>query len=640
MCGIFGIVDLGTALGNAVPLDEARFRAGLATLDHRGPDGQYAARVDDNVLFGHARLSIIDLSDDSNQPFGLSDRYWLTYNGEIFNYIELRQELEALGVTFRTAGDVEVLLQAYIHWGPECVSRFNGMWAFAIWDKQERTLFASRDRFGIKPFNYAEVDGQLLLASEIKAMLAYHPALAEPDYNMIANFCRTSVGAQHEQTWFKRVKRLMPGTNMLVKDGRMTLHRYWDYPTEARTDLSFEDARDQYRALFDDAVRIRMRSDVPLGITLSGGVDSNSIIYAMQAADPSPHYCLTSRFRPSEALTQDATIFVDGTRAIDESLTAQRVAAELGLKSEMVDTDYGDIVGAVSQIIRHLESGNSAPAVIPLMQLHGHARKHMTVVMDGQGADELLGGYITSVFWSAQGDLLRAGRFTDFRSALAEYRKTYTLRTSTLMALRYASNGIPLMTALQQKWSGLDAVYGPQLRDGYHRLSDYPDVPHAANENGLAQMLRRQHSGGLVNLLHYGDAISMANSLEARMPFLDHRLVEFVWPLPGDYKVRLGMGKVLHREAMRGLVPDDILNDRNKHGFTTPISRQFRRDAPDGNGPLDVLMSERCLARGLFDRTGLSAVIAEHRAEAKDHGPLLFRLLSTELWFRAFVDAA
>jgi asparagine synthase (glutamine-hydrolysing) len=631
MCGIFGVFNVD----NAPPVDEARFAAGLAQLHHRGPDGQRVQRISDRVMFGHARLSIIDLSDDSAQPFLLDDRYWLTYNGEIFNYIELRAELEALGARFTTSGDVEVLIRAYAEWGPDCVNRFNGMWAFAIYDRHDGTFFASRDRFGIKPFNYALVDGQLLFASEIKAMLAYRPDLAEPDYNMIANFCRTSVGAQHEQTWFRRVKRLQPAHNLLVQGGRLSISRYWDYPRERRQG-GFDMATGEYRALFDDAVRLRMRSDVPLGITLSAGVDSNSIVYAMHAADPQPHYCLTSAFAEKEQLTQDAGIFVDTDKRIDEAAVAQRVAAELALHSEIVLTDYDDMTSSLARIIHHLESGNSAPAVIPLMQLLAHARRHMTVVMDGQGADELLGGYITAVFWAAQLDLLKSGRLGAFFAGLKEYRRTYTLRTSVLMWLRYLSNSLPFAARLQQKFSGLDRIYGPRLRDGFRRVADWPKEARQRQRGSLATMLYRQHMGGLTNLLHYGDAISMANSLEARMPFLDHRLVEFVWQLPADFKVRAGVGKAIHRAAMRGLVPDDIIDNRNKYGFTTPISRQFR--SADGAEAIKLVLSERALARGLFDRAGVEKLIADHQAERADHGPLLFRLLSVELWFRAFID--
>lgn len=634
MCGIFGIVDLGG--GEAI--DDDKFRAGLEKLAHRGPDGRRAERIADGAIFGHARLSIIDLTDDSNQPFLLQERYWLTYNGEIFNYLELREELKAAGFHFRTAGDVEVVLQAYAHWGPDCVNHFNGMWAFAIYDRVEHTLFASRDRFGIKPFNYAICDGQFLFASEIKAMLHYAPFLAKPNYEAIANFCRTSVGAQHEYTWFSSVKRLPPASNLFIDGkGGVSVSRYWDYPSDQSGDIDFNAARTKYAALFADAVRLRMRSDVPLGITLSSGVDSNSIAYEMQAIDPVPHHSFTARFDDEEGLVQDASIYQDGSARIDESVVAVRVAQQLGLQAHVVDTDYSDMVGRLSHIVYHLESGNSSPAVIPLMQLLERARQHLTVVMDGQGADELLAGYIMAVIWPAERDLIARGRLRDAWCGLADYLKTYTLRSAVFLGLRQACNYVPIVSRLQQRLRGLDAVYGPHLRD-QPAMADFPTLEKRPGERALSLRLREQHTGGLVNLLHYGDAISMANSLEARMPFLDHRLVEFVWPLPSDYKVRFGYGKYIHREAMRGLVDDSILDERTKHGFTTPIGRQFRKSHPEGSGPLDILLSERCLARKLFDRAGLSKLVDEHLSGSSDHGTLLFRMLSVELWFRNFID--
>ena len=633
MCGIFGVINLGGANG----LNEARFATALETLHHRGPDARGQMRLGDAAILGHARLSIIDLSDSSNQPMVLSDRYWLTYNGEIFNYLEIRAELEAEGVEFRTSGDVAVLLQASARWGKDCVLRFNGMWAFAIYDVHEGALFCSRDRFGIKPFNYAVVDGQILFASEIKAMLSYAPSLIEPDYNMISNFCRTSVGAQHEDSWFKRVKRLQPGCNLLVRDGNISSERYWNYPEKADAALSKGEAQARFRDLLEDAVRIRMRSDVPLGLTLSAGVDSNSIAYLMQRIDPAPHHSFTARFNASENLRQDKTVYVDGDTAIDESVVACQTAAALGLDSQVVETDYDAFIESMSRIIYHLESGNSSPAVLPLMQLLAMARQKLTVVLEGQGADELLAGYIMTLLWPSVFDLLKAGKFREAFCAIVEYSRTYTIKYSLMMLARSLGNRLPVIDRIYQRTEGINAAFGPKL-DRFKRMADYPAYADEGGGGFVQRLLRRQHCGGLVNLLHYGDAISMANSLESRMPFLDHRLVEFAWNLPSEFKIANGIGKQLLREAMRGIVPDAILLNRTKYGFTTPVGEQFRKDSHDVEGPVDILLSEKCLARGLFDRSGLESLIAAHRKGTRDYGPLLFRMLSTELWFRTFVD--
>ena len=634
MCGIFGIVNFG----NGRAFDEYRFERALNILKHRGPDAQCWTRVGNEALLGHARLSIIDRSEASNQPIHAHNRYWLVFNGEIFNYLELRSELISAGVTFHTSGDAEVLLQSYIYWGEACVQRFNGMWGFAIYDHSARTLFCSRDRFGEKPFNYALLDGNFYFASEVKAMIVYAPEFAEPDFNVISNFCRTSVGAAHTETWFKRVRRLQPGHNLKFSHSKISISRYWHYPQQITQKLSFEDACQEYASLFRDAVSIRMRSDVPLGITLSAGLDSSSIAYVMQERDPVPHHCFTSRFLPSDGLVQDQAIYASAGAVIDESVSARRVAHALRLNSHIVDTDYSEFVSQLAQIIWHLESGNSSPAVFPLMQLLLKARQHVTVVLDGQGADELLGGYIANIIWQSVADSIIAGRFREALASITEYTETYRLQYSIMMGLRGASNLLPLLSTLHQKFSGISGVFGPALHD-YVRMRDYPTLPEADANGWVATTLRRQHSGGLVNLLHYGDAVSMANSIESRMPFLDHRLVEFVWSLPGDFKIQQGVGKHIHREAMRGLVPDWILDNRTKYGFNSPIATQFRKKLAVGEGPNDLLLSKRCLERGLFDKNGLKNLIDTHCKGKRDNGPLLFRLLSTELWFRRFVDA-
>lgn len=634
MCGIFGIVDVEVR----PPIDEALVASALREMNHRGPDAAEWRRIGDGAIFGHTRLSIIDLSAASNQPMVIDDRYWLVFNGEIFNFLELRAELESQGVVFRTSGDAEVLLRSYIAWGQACVERFNGMWGFAIYDVRERTLFCSRDRYGEKPFNYAFVDGRFVFASEIKAMLACFPGLAEPAMETIENYCRTSVGAQHSQTWFRSILRLQPGHNMTLRDGKASMNRYWRYPSDTDRRIGFDEAREEYARLFTDAVRIRMRSDVPLGITLSAGLDSNSIAYTMQRLDPVPHHCFTSRFK-LDGLVRDGSIYVDGGTAIDESVSAGKVTAELGLSSHIVDTDYSSFVPQLAQIVRHLESGNSSPAVFPLMQLLREARKHVTVVMDGQGADELLGGYVANILWQGVADSIAAGDFVGAFGSVREYGKSYKLTYSLKMALRSFSNALPLISRAYESSSGVAAAFGPALR-GAKRMKDFPDLDDPRTRGWVAATLRRQHSGGLVNLLHYGDAISMANSIESRMPFLDHRLVEFVWTLPSSFKLSGGVGKRIHREGMRGTVPDWIIDNRVKLGFNSPIASQFKKDFVGTEGPLDVLFSDRCRERGLFDRRGLEDLVAAHRRGASDHSPLLFRMLSVELWFRAFIDRA
>lgn len=634
MCGIMGVFK-GIS---GIAINERRFSNAVNKLDHRGPDCLNVRRVTDGLILGHTRLAIIDLDGRSNQPMELGGRYWIVFNGEIYNYLELRRELEQIGVKFHTSGDTEVVLNAYACWGEKCITRFNGMWAFAIFDKLNNMLFCSRDRFGEKPFYYAFSDGNFIFASEISALLSYQPGLAEPDYNVISNFCRTSVGAQHSQTWFKRIRRLQPGNNLIVTQSLHRIERYWAYPNKSVHRPNFQEACEIYRKLFMDSVAIRMRSDVPLGLTLSSGLDSTSIAYAMQSLSPGAHHCFTASYDPSDDLRPDDGVYALAPAHIDETQGAQETASRLGLRHHIVKTNYSNFIPNLTEIISKMGSGNSSPAIVPLFQLMKVAREHVTVVLEGQGADELLAGYIDSVFLPATLDLARQGRVIEALRGVRAFSRHYKLSYSIKLALRSLSNEVHLISATHQRLSGLDGIYGPALRP-YDRIKDYPLLEEPYGNSLLTRTLRRSHSGGLVNLLQYGDTVSMSRSLEARLPFTDHRLVEFVWSLPFDYKVHEGNGKHLHREAMRGIIPDAVLDAKTKLGFLTPIRQQFITSKKYSEDPVDVLLSNRCLDRGLFDAKGLNDLINRHRLGQSDYGLLLFRLLSTELWFRCFIDA-
>ncbi|HMT13198.1 MAG TPA: asparagine synthase (glutamine-hydrolyzing) [Aestuariivirga sp.] len=633
MCGILGIV---CADRTTLPCSDSEFEHALDLMAHRGPDARRVQRFGNTALLGHVRLSIIDPAPESHQPFGFANRYWVVFNGEIFNFVELRAELQALGAAFRTHSDTEVLIQAYAHWGANCVKRFNGMWAFAIYDNENRSLFCSRDRFGEKPFNYCFEQGRFAFASEIKSLLPLFPHLASPNLTAIANYCRASVGAQHPNTWFKGVMRLQPGHNLFVENGKLRHERYWHYPESTDNRLSFADAVAEYRHRFSQAVALRLRSDVPFGLTLSSGVDSMSIAHEMHERTHKALNCYTARFDRNEYLPAELSVFAQQA-FIDEAATVKTVADRIGLKANFIDVNYDSFVSSLAEAIHHLESGNSSPAVLPMLQVMRRARRDVTVVLEGQGADELMGGYIVASFMALVVEQLAAGRFREARRSIAEFKSKYALKPAVMLALHQKSDRLPFVSRLYRTRTGANQVLGPLL-DQQANLNDYPDLGREGISGPLATLLRQQHSGGLVNLLHYGDAISMAASVETRNPFLDHELVEFVWRLPSHYKIAGSEGKVIHRQAMRGVLPNTIL-DQVKIGYATPISRRFLADAGGAaESPIDVLMSDQCLARGLFERKPLERLIAAHQQGRHDHGYFLFRLLSTELWFRRFID--
>lgn len=627
MCGIAGIFELdasGRAVGavaDAVHTEQSPLAVELYkmldTMPYRGPDARGTDLCGGRAGLGHLRLSILDLRPESNQPFAIDDgEFTVTFNGEIFNYVELRAELEAAGHTFRTASDTEVLVRAYAQWGPACVSRFNGMWAFAIYDRGRDELFCSRDRFGIKPLNYAVHGGRLLFASEIKAILAVAPELARPNYDSLSRLLRASIGARLEETCFAGIKRLLPAHNLIASRRGVRIERYWDYPTEVDSRISTADAAEGLRSHLIDSLRLRMRSDVPVGITLSGGVDSSSIACLLRTFCGEPLQTFTASF-PGEAF--------------DEAPAAARLAHKLGLHANAVPVEASELLPKLRQIIRHLEAPIHTPAVLPLWSIMETARRKVTVLLEGQGADELLAGYYTN-FATAVTDHFAHGRLRSAAEELGWELRRVGPRRALLLAGRAAG---PLWShRLFRQLRGDEGVYRGPLAAGPADEPPLPDRPPIADR--LNASLRHQHEGRLVDLLHYGDMISMAHSIESRLPFLDHRLVEFCFRLPGALKYRQGHGKAILKQAVRGDVPAEVLDNRRKLGFVVPIARWFREQPAATIEP--VLLAERCRTRSLFDERRLRQALESHRAGRVDLSNNIYRWIMTELWFEEFID--
>jgi asparagine synthase (glutamine-hydrolysing) len=637
MCGIFGIIRLNN---KAKPFDIDLAKTAMLKMQHRGPDAHALTQLSDNVLLGHLRLSIIDLDETNNQPFSdASGRYHLTYNGEIYNYLEIKQTLCEIGYSFRTKGDTEVLLAAYMEWGRACVERFNGMWAFAIYDSQEKTLFCSRDRFGVKPFHYALHEDTFIFASEIKSIITYFTSLKTPNYNIISNFCRKSLGAQTEETWFVGVKRLLPSHHIFLSikydsikysslSENIDIKRYWNYPT-TQLNLSFEEASARYYELFVDAVRLRMRSDVPVGTTLSGGVDSPSIVATMRTFFDGEHNTYTAY--------SDASFYSDGDKYLfkenidlSEKTIVQAINKQFGLTEHIVTIDYQDYTERLREIIYHLESPHPFTTVFPLSQLLKEAKRDVTVVLEGQGADELLGGYLPQILFYYLFDLLKKGKLKTAWKELQIFREDYDLKFAIVSFLRTLN--INILQKTYAKIQGIDKLYKGALKD-YTYVKDTPfDTPNFGES--LNKILFEQHSGGLVNLLHYGDALSMQHSLESRLPFMDYRLVEFVFQLPSEFKIMNGYGKYIHRETLKHKV--SMFGKRVKIGFHSPTTVLFKSN--EANSPASILLSERCLNRGLFDEKTIRMMLKAVREGRGVYGAQLYRLLGVELWFREFMD--
>lgn len=628
MCGVFGIYNIQDNKAIKVSLVENCLR----TMIHRGPDNQSFEKINDDVILGHVRLAILDLNEGANQPFcDQTGNFWIVFNGEIFNYLEIKAELLALGYHFNTASDTEVLLYAYIHWGEDCVQKFNGMWAFSIYDKEKDKLFCSRDRFGVKPFNWGEVDGQFIFASEIKAILSYFPQLKMPNYNVIANYCRNSIGAQIKETWFENIYRLEPAHNLIIDASGINIVRYWDYPKQIDKNISFETAKEKYRKLFLNAVELRMRSDVPVGFTLSSGIDSSSIVSTLKGKLNGNVNTYTAAFSNSEYSIKEKQNFRENVE-IDEPKIVRKLAKEIGLEPGIIEVCFSNYVERLSKIIYHMESGNSSPSIYPLNSILEVASKDVTVVLEGQGADELLAGYITNVYPIYIKELLKKFKLRAAIHELRTFVKTYSIKSVIMLFIRDLN--IAWIQKLYFIISGIDDLYIGKIKQFDH-IKDYPKEP-SNFDDGLNHYLFKSHTGGLVNLLHYGDAVSMAHSLESRQPFLDYRLVEFVFTLPYEYKIKNAFGKYIHREAMKGIVPDFILSNPIKFGFDTPLLQLFSET--NSNSPVGILLSDKCLNRGLFSEKAIRKALLLQKQGKGNYSRLLYRMLSVELWFRKFID--
>jgi asparagine synthase (glutamine-hydrolysing) len=611
MCGIVGVYLFNQKLEISINgLERA-----LSSIHHRGPDANGIKIINNHVGFGHVRLSIIDLSEESNQPFEY-DNLTITFNGEIFNYIELREELIEKGFQFRTKSDTEVVLASYLEWGESCVNKFNGMWAFAIYDTKNDVLFCSRDRFGIKPFNYAYTNKQFVFASEIKAIIAYDIEYKKINYNSISRYCRETVGAQAEETWFENIIRLKPAHNLIIKNNNLEIKRYWDYPKQEKSLMSKEEVEKEYLRLLKDSVKLRFRSDVTVGLTLSGGLDSSAI--AFLAAE-----------NESEQLNAYTASFPD--QPFNEYNIAKEICSELGINSIEVLPDYRDYVSKIKQLVYNLEAGHGSPAIFPLDAVSERAKKDITVYLEGQGADELLGGYYESVIINYLLSLI--GNFK-WKEAMAILRSLHARKKLKLTISLYLRQSLgPFFREIYRRGSNLENLYLGKLKD--HEPFQFKLGRNFKGESNLTKILLMQHQTGLVNLLHYGDAISMKHSLENRLPFMDYRLVEFVFKLQDKFKVNESFGKVIHRKVFNDVLPKKIINEKDKLGFVSPLKQIFNDDQFGAN---EILLSQRLNDRNIFEKTEIARLISEHKSGKMNHERILFKILNVELWFQNFID--
>ena len=600
MCGLCGVVEL-----DREP-DRATVDRWLDELAHRGPDGR-GVFADDGVCLGHLRLAILDLSDAGLQPMQ-DGELQLLHNGEIYNYLELRDELRAKGHAFSTGTDSEVILAAYREWGEECVERFNGMWAFVIWDAKRRRLFCSRDRLGVKPFYYRLDGDRFSFASE-----PWPLRRSGANLRAVRDYLAQGYLDENDATFFADVVRLPPAHSLTFGPEGLRRWRYWSL--EPATPPG--DPVAAVRETFLDAVRLQLRSDVPVGTCLSGGIDSSSIAVAVAEHGHDHQKTVTAYF--------DEVGF-------DERPYARAVVDRTGAEAHWVTFTATNLVDDLPAIVEAQgEPFGSTSICAGWYVMREAKRAGLTVMLDGQGGDEVFGGYRAS-FGYRLSDLLRAGRVSEATHELRAFTQTHGPRWA---AVALATPHVPerLRLAARGRLRGSSTLVAPGLRD----VAAGP----AANGAGFPDRLRRQlhvllTRRGLPELLRYEDRNSMAHSLEARVPLLDHRLVELAFSLDGSELIRRGETKSVLRRAVGDLLPSTVARRRDKLGFATPEGT-FMRGAL-GDLAADVFASQSFRERGFVDAPAARTRLERHRRGDVRAGMELWRALNLELWARRFLD--
>lgn len=562
-----------------------RVQRAIQSLRHRGPDGEGIQDIG-NVTFGHRRLSIIDLATGA-QPLSNEDQsIWVTFNGEIFNYVELRQELAACGHTFRTQSDTEVLVHAYAQWGDQFISRLNGQFAFAIWDVRRQRLLLARDRVGIRPLFYTRTKKLFAFASEVKAIaeaLDKRFPIDPQGLGQVFTFW-SPVGAK---TVFQGIHNLPPGHFLVIENGTETIQRYWNWSFPTKANLStrtLQDAAADLRDLLRDAIRLQLRADVPVGAYLSGGLDSSGLV-ALIRQDPS------IRLRTFSVSFSDAEF--------DESKHQLAMSRHLGTEHSAVKCGAEDIAGAFPQLIWHTESPILRTAPAPLMLLSGLVRRSgYKVVLTGEGADEVFGGYDLFKeakirrFWARQPQSkLRPQLFARLYPYLRNSPVTHRAFAQSFFGLDFTATGNPFYahltrwTTTRRSWTFLSEDMRSAL-DGWNPEQDLMDQ--LPPDMWRWEELGRDQYVEVATLLYgyllsaQGDRVAMANSVEGRVPYLDHRVIEFASQLPARLKLRGLREKVVLKEALRSLLPPQIVN-RVKQPYRAPDSASFfaRGEAPE-----------------------------------------------------------
>lgn len=607
-------------------------------IRHRGPDDA-GIFIDGRVGLGHRRLSIVDVAG-GHQPMTNEDgRLHIIYNGEVYNHADFREGLEARGHSYRTHCDTETILHLYEEHGTQAVEHLRGMFAFAIWDQHKRELFIARDRLGVKPLYYVHTaDGSLYFASEIKSLLEARAVAPEINFAALPDYLANHAPSGAE-TLFQDVRRLLPGHTLVWADGQVRVEKYWDLSFDSQDDEETRRSDDDYVAewseLFREAVRLRLMADVPLGMFLSGGIDSSAIAAVMSGMVAEPIKTFSVAFAEREA----------------NELEYARVVAR-AFKTDHHETIVApeDFFAALPRLVWQEDEPLAHPSSVALYFVSRLAAQHVKVVLTGEGSDEMLAGYERyrkTVYNLSLGKSYH--RLTNETLRRALYRPVAGLSTASRVRQKLSRTFLHLAPDIESLYFDNFAVFTREMqrelltgqtkeRIGSGALDPYAEMrrhfDRHTQERLLNRLLYADTKTYLHELLMKQDQMSMAASIESRVPFLDHKLVEFTARLPERMKLRRGQTKYILRRSMKNLLPEQILK-RPKMGFPVPIGAWFRGAY---RGVLDeYVLSDRALGRGLFDADFIRRLIARHHA-GENHSERLWSLVNFELWLRRFID--
>lgn len=628
MCGICGKISIN----NREVVDARLIHKMTEVLKHRGPDDE-GIYINGNVGIGHRRLSIIDLSKDARQPMSNEDKsIWIVCNGEIYNFQELRKVLEKKGHIFCSRSDTEVIIHLYEELGTDCVEKLRGMFAFCIWDEKRKRLFLARDRIGQKPLNYAIKNGNIIFASEIKSILQDPEISREVDINALDSYL-TYQYVPAPETMFSGINKLPPAHFLVWENGKIKIERYWNLNFQNKINMAEDEFCQRILDLLTEATKIRLVSDVPLGVFLSGGIDSSAIVALMSKLSSHPVKTFSIGFEEE---------------TFNELKYARKVA-------KIFATDHHEYIvkpealNILPKIIWHFNEPFADSSCIPTYYLSKMTRQEVTVALNGDGGDETFAGYERYVankianIYNLIPQSIRKNLFSFITAVLPEStrRKDFIKRFKRFAKANDSSR--------ERRYARWMSIFDDDLKSNLYSEKLKNRLKGIDSWNYLLDVYRQSDANNFIDatlfvdimtylpgdLLVKIDISSMANSLETRSPFLDHKLMEFAASIPSNLKLKGWTTKYLLKKALTKILPKDILN-RRKAGFGVPIGTWFRQELKDY--AYDILLSEKSLKRGYFKKEAIKRILDEHTKGKIDHGARIWSLINFELWHQMFIN--